>query len=256
MITLALGILEDFYLKNFKKLRELYLELSFFPGVLGVFSSPFYFARKGLAFHISAIASSIKGFTLDVGCGTKPYQKLFASTTYWGLEIDSPENREKKNADYFYDGKQFPFEDNKFDSIVANQVFEHVFNPDDFLSETYRVLKPEGKLLMTVPFIWDEHEQPYDFARYSSFGLKSLLVKHGFEVIEQRKSMNDIRAIFQLINAYIFKVTFTRNKWLNVILTMLLMSPFNVIGELLALVTPKNQDLYLDNIVLAKKSST
>jgi SAM-dependent methyltransferase len=256
MMMLVLENLKDFCLKEIKKkLREYYAAVSFFPGILGLFLNPFYFARKGLASHISAIANNITGLTLDVGCGTKPYQKLFASTTYWGLEIDTPESRKSKHADYFYDGKVFPFEDSKFDSIVANQVFEHVFNPEDFLNESYRILKPEGKILMTVPFVWDEHEQPYDFARYSSFGLKALLEKHGFEIIEQRKSISDIRVIFQLINAYIFKVTCTKNKWLNLVLTILLMAPFNIIGELIGLITPNNPDLYLDNILLAKKSA-
>ena len=53
---------------------------------------------------------------------------------------------------------------------------------------------------MTVPFVWDEHEQPYDYARYSSFGLKHILNENGFEVIEQRKSNNGIEVIFQLLN--------------------------------------------------------
>jgi SAM-dependent methyltransferase len=66
-------------------------------------------------------------------------------------------------------------------------VLEHVFNPDDFLNEVNRVLKPSGKLLLTVPFVWDEHEQPYDYARYSSFGLRSLLEKHGFSIVKHEK---------------------------------------------------------------------
>ena len=46
---------------------------------------------------------------------------------------------EPQNADFFYDGNKFPFDDNDFDSVVLNQVFEHVFNPDDFLEEVNRV---------------------------------------------------------------------------------------------------------------------
>ena len=58
---------------------------------------------------------------------------------------------------------------------MCNQVLEHVFNPDDFVREIARVLKPGGALLLTVPFVWNEHEQPYDYARYSSFGLRAFL---------------------------------------------------------------------------------
>ena len=235
------------------KLRKYYSETFFFPGITGLFLNSFYFARRGLAHHISALAPNITGATLDVGCGTKPYQHLFNSSEYLGLEIDSPENRAKKNADIFYNGSTFPFKPLSFDSIVANQVFEHVFNPEEFLSELNRVLKQGGNLLITVPFVWDEHEQPHDFARYSSFGLKFILDKHGFEILQHRKSVDDIRVIFQLLNAYIYKKTVTKSAIINVFITFILISPFNILGELISKITPKNQDLYLDNVVLARK---
>ncbi len=133
---------------------------------------------------------------------------------------------------------------------------EHVFNPGDFLSEVNRVLKDGGILLISIPFIWDEHEQPYDYARYSSFGLKYLLENRGFNVIEYRKSTNDIRAIFQLINGYIYKKTVTQNAYLNLFITVILMAPFNILGELFHRILPKNDDLYLDSIVLAKKKGS
>src|SRR3546814_6951319 len=55
-------------------------------------------------------------------------------------------------------------------------------------------------LLLTVPFVWDEHEQPYDYARYSTFGLKSLLERNGFNVLTQKKLLADSSILFQLIN--------------------------------------------------------
>lgn len=236
-----------------QKLRAIYRRETFFPSILGLLINPFYFARRGLAKHITDLAYFIKGKTLDVGCGNKPYAHLFQSSEYVGLEIDTPQNRVIMNADYFYDGKTFPFDDVSFDSLVANEVFEHVFEPDQFLSEARRILKPNGVILLTMPFVWDEHEQPYDFARYSSFGIRALLVKHSFEVQQQRKSTDDIRVIFQLLNTYIYKKTFTTNRWVNMLLTLLLMAPVNILGELLFLVTPRNPDLYLDNIIIAKK---
>ena len=136
-------------------LRARYQRESFFPTWLGLFINPFYFARKGLAAHVRDLAVQIKGKTLDVGCGSKPYEQLYASTEYVGLEYDTPQNRNSKKADHFYDGETFPFTDNEFDSVVANEVFEHVFNPDRFLDEVHRVLRPGGMVLMTMPFVWD-----------------------------------------------------------------------------------------------------
>ncbi|OQZ04333.1 MAG: methylase [Candidatus Brocadia sp. UTAMX1] len=237
-----------------EKIKHVLRKEQFQPGILALFFNPYYFSRKGLFRHISQCASHIRGETLDVGCGTRPYEKLFLSaTSYIGLELDTIANRKNKKADYFYDGTTFPFQDNEFDSVITNEVFEHVFNPDNFLREIYRVLKPGGILLITVPFVWDEHEQPFDYARYSSFGLKHLLEKSGFEIIEHRKSVCDIRVIFQLLNGYIYKKTITKNMYANMVSAIFLMSPFNILGELLSKVLPKNEDLYLDNVILLKK---
>jgi len=136
---------------------------------------------------------------------------------------------------------------------MINQVFEHVFNPDQFLQEVSRVLKPGGRLLMTVPFVWDEHEQPQDYARYSSFGLAWILNKNGFKIIEQKKSGNDIGIIFQLINGFIYKKIETRYILLNHFFYLFLIAPFNILGYFLSIITPKSNDLYLDNIILAEK---
>lgn len=226
----------------------------FHPGFLGLFVNPFYFARKGLYENIAALAGRVRGNTLDVGCGRKPYESLFHSSNYIGLEIDTPENRKHKKADVFYGNGAFPFGEAEFDSVVTNEVFEHVFNPDQFLEEIRRVLKPGGVLLLTVPFVWDEHEQPHDFARYSSFGLAAIAERHGFEILELRKSVNDIRVVFQLLNGYIYKKTVGNNWFVNLLAVIVLMAPFNILGEMLAKILPKNDDLYLDTVVLARKT--
>jgi SAM-dependent methyltransferase len=223
------------------------------PSWVSLFINPFYFARKGLYRSIKAIAPQITGRTLDVGCGSKPYKFLYNSSEYIGLEIDTKENKSLKDADYYYDGNNFPFNDNDFDSIVANEVFEHVFNPDNFLNEINRILKTDGKLFMTIPFVWDEHEQPFDYARYSSYGIKSILEKHGFAIVEQRKSVSDIRVIFQLLNLYTFKKLVSKNGMINLLVTLIFIAPINILGSLINLILPLNSDLYLDNIILARK---
>ena len=108
-------------------------------------------------------------------------------------------------------------------------------------------------MLISIPFVWDEHEQPYDYARYSSFGIKFLLEKHGFEIIHQDKTNNGIEVIFQLINAYIYKKLCTKNKIIRFVVILCICSFFNILGSFLSLILPKNDDLYLDNVILAKK---
>ena len=235
------------------RLKTYYFRQVMHPGVLGILTNPFYFARRGLLLGIREFASQVHGRVLDVGCGNRPYEQLFDASEYVGLEIDTPENRLTKTADVYYSGTVFPFEPNSFDSVVCNQVFEHIFEPEAFLREIGRVLKNQGRLLLTVPFVWDEHEQPRDFGRYSSFGLRALLSRNGFEVLELRKTVDDIRVIFQMLNAYIFKKTCVRNPYLSLLLTLILIAPFNLAGTVLSWLTPSNGDLYLDNVVLARK---
>src|SRR5438876_3705492 len=105
-----------------RKLRAIYEKESFDPGIVGLFINPFYFARKGLIAAIREFAYEVRGKTLDIGCGQKPYQHLLASSEYIGLELDTPVNREHKRADLYYDGTKFPFDSDSFDSVICNQV--------------------------------------------------------------------------------------------------------------------------------------
>ena len=225
----------------------------FEPGWLGVLINPFYFARRGLLGELRGFFPELAGEVLDVGCGRKPYRAQVPATRYVGLEVDTPVTRALGAADAFYDGRTFPFPDASFDGVLCSQVLEHVFTPEEFLREIARVLRPGGRLVLAVPFAWDEHEQPHDFARYSSFGLRALLERAGFEVVAQRKSCADARALVQLASGWLFKVTRSRHRFLNLVAQFALIAPVNVIGAALAALLPGNPDFYLDNIVLARR---
>lgn len=233
--------------------KRVYVRQAFYPGWLGIFINPFFHARAGLVKAVTRMAPMLRGKLLDVGCGSKPYQELFIVDAYDGLDIDNESTRERAVADYFYDGYDFPFTDDEYDSILCNQVLEHVFNPDEFLGEIRRVLKPGGKLLLTVPFVWDEHEQPYDYARYSSFGLKALLEKNGLKVLEHHKIGADTSMIFQLMNAYLYKITLKLPNFLRVLIMVTLMAMNNLLGLFFGRLLPDNPDLFLDHIVLAER---
>lgn len=225
----------------------------FFPTLLGVFINPFYFARAGLASSMKMFSPALNGQLLDIGCGSKPYRSLFTVDAYIGLDIDSETTRKRGIADHLYDGTKFPFPDESFNSALCNQVLEHVFNPNDFLREINRVLKPNGKLLLTVPFVWDEHEQPYDYARYSSFGLRALLENNGFRLLEHRKLGADTTVLFQLTNAYLYKIIQGWPKLIKLGFTVTVIAFINILGVVSGKLLPGNPDLFLDHVVLAEK---
>ncbi len=237
-------------------LRRYLHRQQFNPGLLGAFFNPFFLARRVLWREIEAASRNLSGDLLDVGCGTKPYRELFRThAVYVGLDIDSPASRERGIADTLYDGGCFPFDSGRFQAILCNQVLEHVFTPHEFLEETRRVLSTGGRLLLTVPFVWDEHEQPYDYARYSSFGLKFLLEQHGFRIVQHRKLLADASVLFQLAIAYLFKVTHTRHGAVNRLVTALVFGPLSLVGLLAGKLLPHNDDLFLDQLVVAEKLS-
>jgi SAM-dependent methyltransferase len=236
-----------------ESLKKYYENQQFYPGFLGLFINPFYIARKELLKNILASANEINGLTIDIGCGNKPYEKLFKVSNYIGIDLQKSIHDVKSFADIFYDGKTIPVKDNLVDSIICNQVFEHVFEPNLFLSELNRILKLRGKLLITLPFVWDEHEKPYDFARYSSFGIRYLLDKHGFEIIVQKKTSRDLTIFAQMLNLYLYKLVYRKHSLLKKCVTLFLMTPVTFFGIVFGKIMPRNDDLYLDNIILASK---
>jgi SAM-dependent methyltransferase len=155
-------------------------------------------------------------------------------------------------VDVYYDGKHLPFENETFDSLFCSEVVEHIFDPDEILKELNRVLKPGAKALITVPFSWNEHETPYDYARYTSFGITHLLEKNGFRIVAIKKTGSFARVNFQNWALYFFELF---KKWgkPGYVLSLVFIIPINIIGSLLCLLLPRNESLYFTNIVLAEK---
>ena len=239
-----------------KRLKNLYLSQLAAPGWLGLLVNPFYFSKRSLLKEMTAVAPRLGGRMVDIGCGRQPYRHLFTVDEYCGVELDTELNRRTKKADFFYDGRSLPFESEHFDALLCNQVLEHV--PDDmaFIEELVRVVKPGGYIVLTAPFVWDEHEQPYDFKRYTSYGICALIESHGLSVVDFRRTCADASLIFQVANVYIFKTILPSNAYMQLFVILLLIAPINVIGVLIAWLLPKNHDMYLDNVVLAQKASS
>jgi SAM-dependent methyltransferase len=92
-----------------------------------------------------------------------------------------------------------PVDDATFDAIINTQVLEHVPEPASVLAELHRVLKPAGRLFITAPFVWYLHEEPYDYYRYTSHGLRHLLVSAGFGEIDIKPMSNSFATLAQLV---------------------------------------------------------
>lgn len=117
----------------------------------------------------------------------------------------------------------------------------------------HRVLTPNGKAIITTPFMWEEHEMPYDFARYTTPALEFLYKKHGFNVIQKEKAGNTILVLSQFIINY-FKNIFPTNKIIRQLLLLPIVFICNCFGNLFSALLPKDQSTYFNNVFLIEKA--
>jgi len=121
---------------------------------------------------------------LDAGAGRAPYRDLFAHARYETADFLAVKGKKYAQPDYVCDLARIPVDDARFDHVLLTQVLEHIPEPAQVLAELHRVLAPGGTLWLTAPLFYAEHEKPYDFFRYTRFGLRHLLEGAGFEVCE------------------------------------------------------------------------
>lgn len=255
MITYHLGILCKMN-KAINRINAYYKIQDFVPSRISILINPFYLIRRSLVKDIKDFAPLLNGRLLDFGCGSKPYKDFFLNAEeYVGMDVQNEgHSHDDEDVDVFYDGRNIPFPDNYFDSVFSSEVLEHVFELDATIKEIHRVLKPRGQALFTVPFVWDEHEQPNDFGRYTSFGVKYLFRKHCFQIVELRKTSHFVEVVTQLAALYIRENVYTRYFYLNIFLNIVVVAPVIIIGLLLAKILPKDRRLYFNNIVLVTKN--
>jgi SAM-dependent methyltransferase len=226
---------------------------SFQPSRLSILFHPFYFIRRDLYKHIRRQVPVLSGKLLDFGCGRKPYQNLFSVNSYTGVDVENTgHNHSLSKVDVYYDGKHLPFGDASFDALFCSEVLEHVFNPDEILPEIRRVLKQGSQVLITTPFCWNEHEVPFDYARYSSFGMIHLLEKNGFRVKKLIKSGHFSVVYFQLGALYFYEI-FKKYGTAGKVLAQLFITPINLIGTMISAILPRNRSLYFNNVIIAEK---
>lgn len=148
----------------------------------------------------------LSGRLIDIGCGIKPYAHMLAPyiSEHVGLDREQPFNQNAK-VDLVGTAYEIPALNNSFNSALSTAALEHLAEPEIALRECHRVLKPGGVAVYTVPFIWHVHAAPWDYVRFTNFGLKHLFEKTGFEIIEI-KALSGFWVTFgQLFVYYLFR---------------------------------------------------
>jgi SAM-dependent methyltransferase len=156
---------------------------------LGVRNLDIFYIRKSILEVMTNNMHLMNGELLDFGCGKMPYKKFVLDNSkvekYVGLDMETAlEYDAAIRPDATWDGKVMPFEPNSFNCAFGTEVLEHCPDPEIVLKEVHRVLKKDGLLFFTVPFLWNLHEVPHDEYRYTPFSLQRHLENSGFRDIE------------------------------------------------------------------------
>lgn len=138
---------------------------------------------------------------LDYGCGEVPYRSFFPEDCEF-VPADLPRNPHaalKLNPD-----STVPVPDASFDVVLSTQVLEHVADPELYLSECFRVLRPGGQLLLSTHGVFVYHPDPDDYWRWTAAGLRLALTNAGFEVARVEGVLGLMATGFQLIQDSVY----------------------------------------------------
>lgn len=123
-------------------------------------------------------------YVLDAGAGNGPYRRHFDHAHYEAADFQQVPGKTYSGNHYICDLAEIPVADGRFDLVLFSQVLEHIAEPAAVLRELRRVLKPGGRIWASAPLFYEEHEQPFDFYRYTQFGLRRRFEEAGFTDLE------------------------------------------------------------------------
>lgn len=124
---------------------------------------------------------NLQGIVLDLGCGLRPYEREILNYSEFYYGVDWNNTLHDLRADIIANlDNSLPILDGAVDHVVSFEVLEHLCEPDIMLIEAFRILRCGGTLFLSTPFQWWIHEAPWDFQRFTSYGLEYHLKKAGF----------------------------------------------------------------------------
>ena len=218
-----------------------------------------FWVKKRINAAVLSSAHLAHGVLLDVGCGAKPYEKTFAPFVekYYGTEY-SPESGYRGNrADIAGDASAMPFADASFDTILCTEVMEHVMDPEKVTAEFARILKPDGIVIITVPFFFPIHDE-YDFFRYTDKGIAVMMERYGLEIEEVHPLSGTGITLAIMLNLFWYELGFIWTKWLYPIglilrpILWIIICLINLSGWLAEKILPSNH-MAFNHLTVARK---
>jgi SAM-dependent methyltransferase len=206
---------------DFRRREEIFFNLwKFFPAK----------ALEHRAFRTIA-APALRGRVLDIGGGLGPYRKYLSHTSYYSLEINSA-----LAPDIVGSALDLPLRNGSADSVLCNEVLEHLPDPAAAVREIHRVLGAGGRVYATVPFLWCLHYEPNDYFRFTGHALRAIFEGAGFRIVR----IEPVGRVFSYLAARIAE------KWANLARKLFFFLPKRARAfAAVPLVVPVNGILYL-----------
>jgi SAM-dependent methyltransferase len=143
------------------------------------------------------------GTIYDLGCGEASYKDWFLLHADKYIGVDWSESFHNIKADIVANlNEPLPIEHAVADTVLSFSVIEHLSEPQHMLNEAHRILKPGGVLILQAPWQWWIHEAPYDFYRYTPYGLRLLLERAGFTEIKVQPQAGFFTMITMKLNYF------------------------------------------------------
>lgn len=175
------------------------------------------------------VPERLQGLVLDIGAGDRWLEsRLSPDADYVAVDYP-PTGRDLYGArpDVFADAARLPFADDVIDVVVCLEVIEHVRHPQRMLTEIARVLKPGGRLCLSMPFLYPIHDAPFDFQRFTRYGLAREIERAGLRLELIRKDGHAVRTAGLLLCLAISGAVYGARWW------QLLLLPFGALLVLL-----------------------
>lgn len=215
-----------------------------------------YFVIKHLNKFLTSAITEFVNFDFkvcDVGCGEQPLRRKveIRGANYLGVDVTQ---NSKNSVNSLVSIINLPFCQDSFDVVFCTEVLEHVSKVDQAINELSRIVKPGGIIILTIPFIYPLHEEPWDFYRLTPHQLKLLAEEAKLQLLRLQTSGNEIEVIAttwsNMWDRADLKFGIFQRMW-----NRLMRIPINLICELLSLLFAKSmpQKYYLNCMCILKK---
>ena len=161
--------------------------------------------------YLAAINAHARGRLLDLGCGHVPLYDVYRARVTASVCVDWRHSLHKNPyVDLFADLNQpIPLASEAFDTVLLTDVLEHIAEPQLLMSEIARILRPLGKVIVGVPFLYQLHEQPHDYYRYTEFALRRFCSMCELSVV----SLEPIGGVVEVMMDLTAKLVETSPRW-------------------------------------------